>query len=60
MEQFDAHADVACSVIPAAPGGVPDGEAVPVPGLGRPQRGARIQALLPETHPAGGQVAGGV
>ena len=44
----------------AAPGRVPDGAAVPVPGLADVQGHAGVQALLPEAHPPGGQVAGGV
>lgn len=44
----------------AAPGRVPDGAAVPVPRLADVQGHAGVQALLPEAHPPGGQVAGGV
>lgn len=44
----------------AAPGGLPYGATVPVPRLGSTPRSAGIQALLPEAHPAGGQMAGGV
>lgn len=44
----------------SASGRVPDGAAVPVPGLAHVQGHAHVQALLPQAHPTGGQVAGGV
>lgn len=42
---------------PSAPGRLPDGASVPVPGVGGTQRSARLQALLPQADPAGGPVA---
>ena len=45
---------------PPASGRLPDGAAVPVPGLAHVQGHAHVQALLPQADPTGGQVAGGV
>lgn len=45
---------------PAASGRLPDGAAVPVPGLAHVQRHAHVQTLLPQADSTGGQVAGGV
>lgn len=41
----------------SASGRLPDGSPVPVSGVGGAQRSARLQALLPQTDPAGGPVA---
>lgn len=41
----------------SASGRLPDGSPVPVSGVGGAPRSARLQALLPQTDPAGGPVA---
>lgn len=47
-------------VVPAASGWVPDGSAVPVPGLADVSRHTHLQTFFPETGSSGGQMAGRV
>lgn len=47
-------------VVPAASGWVPDGAAVPIPGLADVSRHAHLQTFFPETGSSGGQMAGRV
>ncbi len=55
--QLQRHGRVFCV---SAAGRVSDGAAVPVSGLADVPRHSRLQTLLPQTHPTGGQMAGGV